>query len=138
MCFKNAAVIISTSSIYTSLSFSLPTTIFILYIFLISQTLVYPCSNFIIILGNTFGLLMDPYFFILPALLHGFYFLSFNSYFQRQYQNGPSHLSLVRAFYIRPRHGLLPGLWIICPWVGFLSICNEIIWYNIWLFRMVL
>lgn len=51
MCFKNVAII-STSSIYTSLFFSLPTTIFTLYIFLISQTLVYPRSNFIIILGN--------------------------------------------------------------------------------------
>ena len=75
---------------------------------------------------------MDPYFHLVPSLLHGLslcIFLALIYVSRGKYQNGPSHPSLDKALHIRPPHGLLPSLWIICSWASCLSSLTR--WYGV-------
>lgn len=76
---------------------------------------------------------MDPYFHLVPALLHGLSLCIFLAliYVSRgkYHPSWGSHPSLDKALHIRPPHGLLPSLWIICSWASCLSSLTR--WYGV-------
>lgn len=122
MHYKNVAAVVCRIMdhwfILHFIFFSLPTAIFTFYTTFLSQILVYHSFNFTVIFNL---ILLSILSLLLSSWPLSMYFLSFNSHFHRQYQNGPSHCSLDKTFYIRPPHRLLPGLWNICPWASCLS-----------------
>lgn len=122
MHYKNVAAVVCRIMdhwfILHFIFFSLPTAIFTFYTTFLSQILVYHSFNFTVIF-NLILLSICPC--SCPHGLSPCIFLALIHISTGKYQNGPSHCSLDKTFYIRPPHRLLPGLWNICPWASCLS-----------------